>query len=116
MVGTLSFCCRGHGFDLWSGTKILQAAWCGQKRKKKLKINKNIQKQAYLFHFELNSLIVLKFSVVVRTTVMFKIVTVVRNIEFKKLTSFWKVYELLGRNLSYLLLLSGLRQFLAYEE
>ena len=26
--------CRGHTFDSWSGTKILHAAWRGQKIKK----------------------------------------------------------------------------------
>ena len=36
MVKTPRFHCRGHGFDLCSrGTKILYAAWSGQKKKKK---------------------------------------------------------------------------------
>ena len=36
MVRAQDFLCRGHRFDPWSGrgTKILQAAWYGQKRKK----------------------------------------------------------------------------------
>ena len=34
MVRTPCFHCREHGFNPWSGTRIRQAAWCGQIKKK----------------------------------------------------------------------------------
>lgn len=32
VVKTPGFHCRGHGLDLWSGTKVLHTLWCGKKR------------------------------------------------------------------------------------
>ena len=37
VVKTPRFHCRGHGFDLWLGVKILHAVWHGQKIEKEKK-------------------------------------------------------------------------------
>ena len=59
MVRTWHFQCRGPGSIPGRGTKILQAVWCGQKKKKKVSVKIVTMGDfhfCYLYLYNLNSL------------------------------------------------------------
>ena len=51
-VTTLYFHCSRHWFNPGQGTKIMQALWCGKKRKAVRKINESIKKNLWIFKIQ----------------------------------------------------------------
>ena len=60
VVKTLCFHCRGRRFDLWLGTKILHATWCGQNKWIKKKKDLAFLSRCFQYCYLKQSLIILE--------------------------------------------------------